>query len=283
MQIEYNKAKIETALLQFTKATGINAVFLKSDFSSFAIGQGNRKAVPNNYCESIQASENGKCRCRGSDRALLSKCAKTRIPEIHICHAGLVDVAVPIVYDEEIIGYILLGQMKEDKPFSDIKPYLKDLPLSLKTMEKQYEELSLFDPERISSIVSIAEMLAKFLLLENLLKPRFDFGIHTAVEYINDNLKSCLHLSEITHRCGLSKNTLYRGFLKEFGMTVGEYITKKRIEKAEKLLSETRLSIEEISVESGFSSAAYFAAIFKKHRGLSPLKFRKTRLNDEIQ
>ncbi len=282
MQIEYNKSKIERALLQFTKATGINAVFLKSDFSPLATANGNKKTVPNNYCESIQSTEKGKCRCHDSDRMLLTKCAKTRNPETHICHAGLVDVAVPIIYNEEIIGYILLGQMKEDKPFVGIKPYLEDLPLGLKTMEKQYEELALFDPERISSIVSVAEMLAKFLLLENLLKPRFDFGIHAAVEYINDNLKSGLTLTEITRRCGLSKNILYRGFLEEFGMTVGKYITNKRIEKAEELLSETELPIEEISLETGFSSAAYFAATFKRYKGISPLKFRKTRQKDEI-
>ena len=84
----------------------------------------------------------------------------------------------------------------------------------------------------------------------------------------------------IAEKGNVSKNTLYRGFKAAFGTTVSEYINQKRVEKAEKLLLGTDLSVEEISQQTGFSSSAYFAANFKRIKGISPLKFRKERRSE---
>jgi AraC-like DNA-binding protein/ligand-binding sensor protein len=277
VNIDYDKNKIKTALGQFTKATGINAVFIKKDFSQLEPDIKRQLFFAHNYCNSIQSTEKGRLSCQRSDEILLLRCAKSRKPETHICHAGLVDVAVPLIYHAEIIGYLVLGQMREETAFSCLESYLRSLSLDLEVMKKQYDELTVFDPLKIESIVSIAEMLAKYLLFENSLRPSFGYGVQEAVDYINSNLKEKMTINKISHESGLSKNTLYRGFMKEFGMTIGEYITEKRIEKAEKLLLETDLSVEEIAFETGFSGSAYFGANFKKARGISPLKFRKTR------
>ena len=277
MQINYDKRKIETALGHFTKATGINVQFLKSDFSSLGVVYS-----ANGYCECVHSSEKGRNGCIKSDEELLMRCKASRKPETHVCHAGLVDVAVPIILDGDIAGYLILGQMKENKPFGDLEKYLKDLSLDTEMMAERYEALTTFDPLRIESIVSISEMLAKYLLLENSLKPQFGFSVQTAVDYITENLAEPLSVENIARKCGVSKNTLYRSFADETGMTVGEYITQKRVEKAENLLISTDMSVEQIANETGFATAAYFGALFKKLNGISPLKFRKERQQSEV-
>ena len=271
MQINYDKAKIEAALNHFTNATGINVKLIKSDFSSLDIN-----CCTNSYCEIIHSTKEGKNRCLNSDKALLTKCSLSRHPETHLCHAGLIDVAVPIILEDDILGYLILGQMKENKPFSSVEKQLKDLSLDMRMISKKYDELAIFNPSKIESIVSVSEMLAKFILFENSLKPRFDYSVQSAVEYINTHLNEALSIKHLTVKCGVSKNTLYRGFKKEFGITIGEYITKKRLEEACELLSTTNLSVEQIAEQIGFSTASYLSAIFKKNKGISPLRFRKT-------
>ena len=64
-----------------------------------------------------------------------------------------------------------------------------------------------------------------------------------------------------------------------YNCTVKEYLNSKRIEKAAQMLLMTELSMDEISREVGFNSAAYFSKLFKKYKGISPLKYRKTNAN----
>ena len=67
---------------------------------------------------------------------------------------------------------------------------------------------------------------------------------------------------------------LSREFHKHFHMTIGEYIRKRRIEHASELLSNSELSMAEIASTCGFSDQSHFCALFKKHSGMTPAKFR---------
>ncbi len=276
MQINYDREKITAALKDFVSATGINIQFLSSNFVSLG-----RAMQKNNYCSEIQSTVCGKKACSCSDKVLLEKCSTTKRPEMHLCHAGLMDVAVPIIYEGELIAYLILGQMKTEKAFDDIKEYLLSLGLSCDIMKQHYDGLVTFDPERIKSVARVAEMLSKFILLENMLNADYK-DVQKAVEYIDENLGNALSVEIITKNGCLSKNALYRGFKREFNMTVSRYITAKRIEKAENLLISTDMSIEDISSAVGFSTAAYFAANFKALKGVSPLKYRNSLQNKPI-
>jgi transcriptional regulator GlxA family with amidase domain len=56
-----------------------------------------------------------------------------------------------------------------------------------------------------------------------------------------------------------------------------EYRLFTRISRAKELLSSSKMSIESIAAECGFSSANYFSLIFKKEVGISPRSYRKMR------
>lgn len=67
---------------------------------------------------------------------------------------------------------------------------------------------------------------------------------------------------------------LAREFRRHYQMTVGEYVRKRRIDHASHLLGHSRLSLAEISRVCGFSDQSHFCALFKRHTGLTPAKFR---------
>jgi AraC-like DNA-binding protein len=61
------------------------------------------------------------------------------------------------------------------------------------------------------------------------------------------------------------------------GVTIGEFVLTRRIEKAKELLAFRELSIESVSYDCGFSSRAYFDNTFKKRVGITPVDYRKFR------
>lgn len=58
-------------------------------------------------------------------------------------------------------------------------------------------------------------------------------------------------------------------------MPVTEYINRKRIEAACRLLSETQLSVQEISEKVGFSDKSHFYRMFSKFMGGTPAEYRE--------
>lgn len=72
-------------------------------------------------------------------------------------------------------------------------------------------------------------------------------------------------------------NTAYLGqaFKKCHGITVSEYITKKRMDYAQLLMKDRALSIEQIADMTGISDYFYFNKLYKKYKGITPGKARK--------
>ncbi len=272
MIINYDIQKIDKVLQDFYNATGINMDLLKDDFTFV----GNKSFWENKkYCKAIQSTEEGRRACICSDTTLFKKISISKKAEMHVCHAGLIDASVPIIYNDVIIGYIIFGQMRTDTDFSVFKNYIAGLGLDEKLMEKYYSEISSFDQDKIQSISHLAEIIVKHVLLENMLKPGFDEAIQTAINYIDKNLDKPLTIQSISKNINLSKSVLYRRFRTCFNCTVNEYINKKRIDLSVDLLMKGDLSLEEIAQKIGFTSGSYFSKIFKKEKGISPLKYKK--------
>ena len=270
--MNYDIEKINTILSDFYHATGINMDLRREDFS-FINNQSfweNRR-----YCKMIQQTERGRAACLHSDECLFRKSRESKGLAMLCCHGGLTDIAEPILYGEEILGYVIFGQLRSEGNFEKIRDYIASLGLSAAEMEEYYHQIPYYSSEQIKSIAHIAKILLKHILLENILQPHFDENIQRAIGYIDENLEQPLSVSEICKNANLSKSALYRGFQRALQSTVWEYIHQKRIERAAVLLRKTDLSIEELAQRLGYTGGSYFSKLFKKRMGCSPLQYKK--------
>lgn len=105
--------------------------------------------------------------------------------------------------------------------------------------------------------------------------------IQSAVRYISENYASELTLTMLARNFGSSESHFSRQFKSFTGFGVNEYIRTVRVKNAEKLLTTTKLAVTEISQQCGFNSSSYFAAVFKKVRGISPYDVRRKRREQE--
>ena len=165
--------------------------------------------------------------------------------------------------------------MRRGEAPSGLTEYFEKLGLDKNDTYELYSNIPLINNEKISSISNIAIMIVKYILLENMVSADPDENIQRAITYINDNLDKELNVSTVCKNANISKSSLYQKFHSRFGCTLSEYINRRRISESVKLLHSSSLSIDEISLKVGFSSASYYSKTFKKQMGLSPLKYRR--------
>lgn len=272
MVIHYDMEQLEKALHDFNLATGVTIDLLKEDFTPVV----QNRATFKGYCYRVQTSEVGRRCCRASDEILLKRCRDSRKTEVSCCWAGLINVATPIFCADEIVGYIIFGQIRGDLEFEVLQSMLEGLGLDSTLMRRLYGNAVFCDSEKIECLCSIAGMLIHHILFQNMLRPDWDQGLQTVLSYIAEHLSEPLSVQEISKATGCSKSVLYKKFHQALGCTVSEYINNQRVEQAKTLMKTTDLSMEVISQEVGFTSVSYFSRTFKRLTGSSPLQFKKS-------
>jgi len=106
-------------------------------------------------------------------------------------------------------------------------------------------------------------------------KNRYPKSVALCLDYIYDNLHTKISLEKLAEITKLSPAYLSKLFHKEVGLTVSEYITKKRIEAAGNMLKFSEYSCLDISEYLCFSSESHFIQVFKKHTGYTPKAYRE--------
>jgi AraC family transcriptional regulator, transcriptional activator of pobA len=94
------------------------------------------------------------------------------------------------------------------------------------------------------------------------------------LQYLEENHDKEIRINEAAAMINVSPSHFYRVFKKITGKTLIEYINTLRIYKAESLLGNTQLSIEEIAEKVGFTSATYFGRVFQQYKNYSPSVYR---------
>lgn len=100
--------------------------------------------------------------------------------------------------------------------------------------------------------------------------------LHAAREYIIEHFAENCSLERIANEVNLSPNYLHTAFKEAFGETPYAYVTKKRIEKAKRLIAAGQASMLDIALETGFCSQSHFNKVFKSQTGMTPKEFRSS-------
>ena len=101
--------------------------------------------------------------------------------------------------------------------------------------------------------------------------------ISKALLFIYSNYMNRLSLTDIAKAIHINSSYLSALFKKEMGSTITSYIQNLRLEKATKKLSNTNLSVTEISLACGFENPSYFTKLYKEKYGKTPRQHRADR------
>lgn len=153
----------------------------------------------------------------------------------------------------------------EDVVFAVNKP----LTLYLAFIEAQLEQQVITELEQ-AMFNTFYHLLSNHRLLTKL-----DSRIANVLAYIEQHLDESLGITVLANIAHLSNTQLKVLFKRQTGLTVMNYITKMRMEKAQALLIHTDYPLQIIGELVGYAEPSTFSRKFKQHVGLSPSKFKQ--------
>jgi AraC family transcriptional regulator len=100
--------------------------------------------------------------------------------------------------------------------------------------------------------------------------------LQQVIDFIRSNIGSELSLTDIAAVINMSSYHFAHLFKETTGETPHQYVVRFRLEEAQKLLRETKLSTLEIALAIGYNSPSHFSAQFKRYFGVSPIQYRRS-------
>jgi len=93
--------------------------------------------------------------------------------------------------------------------------------------------------------------------------------------FVDRNLGQPIGVEDLTRVAGVGHSTLSELCQRELGMPPAEFVTRRKLDEAKRLLLETELPVREVSQRLGFSSERYFSSVFRRYHPEPPGRFRK--------
>lgn len=135
--------------------------------------------------------------------------------------------------------------------------------------------------EEISELNNLSDLyqwiLSRMKYISNRIQEKKDQKCSALVERTKTLLKSNytdeLTLEGVARVQNISPQYLSKLFKEETGYTFVEFLTRLRIEYAQKLMMDSEFSIKEICYKVGYSDPNYFSRLFRKQTGFMPKTF----------
>lgn len=145
----------------FAYATGFGVVFIDKEGNH--IGEGSNFT---DFCKQINCTEEGAKCCARSNCQAVNIALKTQKPSIYICHAGLVNIEIPLICDGCYAGAVTAGQVfcSEDGYYpqdfhSNVSQWLSDEKLS-----EYYKKIKTLTPQQIEAVATALANISNYIL-----------------------------------------------------------------------------------------------------------------------
>jgi AraC-like DNA-binding protein len=86
-----------------------------------------------------------------------------------------------------------------------------------------------------------------------------------------------VRISDVAKSFEMHPHYFATAFRKAFGLSPKSFAINCRLQRASDLLADSRLSVSQVALESGFTDQAHFAREFRRHTGVTPTRFREAR------
>jgi AraC family transcriptional regulator len=93
-------------------------------------------------------------------------------------------------------------------------------------------------------------------------------------EYIEQSLESTLSIHALAEVVGMSAHYFADLFRQSTGFTPHQYVSHRRVARAQQLLANADLTLAEVAYRCGFTSQSQFTTLFRRFTGITPGKFR---------
>ena len=265
--------RAEDLIRCFYQISGMEVVVQNANFRTVT----SKRCLPGNLCTLIHRAPICLDMCRASDKERFRLASESHDPLIYVCPFGMTKTHIPIMKNDEKLGYIFCPMGFVDGDDEQIARHILSIApsLSYEAVLSEIQTMPHLSHEDFRAYHAILSLIAEEIARSNLFEDSPPSVARQTKDYIRTHLSDKITLADISWHLHCSTVTVTEHFKKEFGLTVMEYVTKKRIEHAQKLLRETDQTIKEVAALSGFPDTEYFSRCFKKMHGCPPGEWKR--------
>jgi len=266
----------------FHKATGVALTLTPpgrlNDLHSF-------ETSGNQFCNLISRSPTGCEACLQAENRVKQSAARNLTAQQVYCYAGLTIVAVPVMIGGRHVATLVGGQVFRREPtqrdFTMVAKMLGGLNGDHeKKVRRAYFETPVVTVERFQAIIQLLNVFAQYLA-EFASRCMITSGsdeptaVASAKRFVQTHAEEPVTLTQVARHVHVSPFYFCKLFKKTTGMTLTEYVSRVRVEKAKTLLVDPSARISEIVYASGFGSIPQFNCVFKRLVGMPPTQYRE--------
>lgn len=218
-------------------------------------------------------------KCDDCAANLCSACALLKHPNIYKCHAGLTEVAAPLIDNDIIIGYVIYGQITNEPNrelfIEDVLSQCHEYGLSDSEVLESINTVRYYSNDQLSSTLVIINALISYIVLKRMIYISGKPIELQLIEYIENNLCADLSVPALCKKFSISKSALYSYTKTYMPEGISKYVRWRRLEAAKnEIIKHPDKPLWKIAEETGFERYDYFLRLFKSQTGTSAGKLK---------
>ena len=269
--------KLKTALVDFHTISGMHVAVMDREYRSICFARNDG----NNFCDYIHKASKCLDICLSSDTARLKSVAEKGELTVYTCPFGIFEAIYPIVKDREMIGFLFLAmgvEQGEHHKKNVVEQALYAAPnLDREILYRCVEQFPCHSYEKFESYARMLPILAEYIAANDLLSDDRESLGQLVKSYVKNNISKKITLADLSWNLHCSTVTLTEHFKREFGITIMQYVTEKKMSLAERMLADPTNTVNDVAEACGFTDVEYFSRCFKGYHGMSPVAWRKQR------
>lgn len=243
------------------------------------------------FCQLMRADPVSAPHCSHCDRYCGYEGLKHPEPKIMRCHAGLAIFSLPLLFDDNLSGFVI-GGLAQLVDAQGVEVIMAGDERWRKQPEKRHA-MSCLPVVDIQTLRATANLLR--FILQNYCPsdgqqplstaspgdgryqyiPRYHNVMARALEYIDRHLYDPLSLDSVAAQVYLSPHYFGRIFKKHTGVSFKHWVNQQKMRKAEELLRDNQRSIDSIARKLSYPQTRYFCQVFRGIYQISPQMFRR--------
>lgn len=274
MSLVFQDSELNELMKDFYLLTGIRIILIDANQEEIAC----YPPFEETFCADLRKNKGFNEKCIDCDRKAFARCKKSKTLDIYKCHAGLIDATVPIFDGDRLLGYMMLGQITNERDKAAFQEKMIELCKECgieDDLSDKIKKIKYRNERQIKAASKILETCAHYIHLKEIIKPSGQQLIDAIDRYIDDHISEDISIGRLCEEFHIGRTHLYEVMHTAIDGGIANYIKHKRLKRAETLIKTTSMSVAEISCAVGFMDYNYFSHVFKLEYGIPPKAFKK--------
>ena len=274
MALWFHEAELLALMQDFYTVTGMRLILFDEQYEELFSYPQKEKTL----CFCLRKNTEFDSKCRESDALSFERCKKTGAVHIFKCHAGLSEATAPITENGHIIGYMMFGQVTDNKNKEEFFEEMTELCRVFGVtddLSAAIKKIKYRNDAQLRAAARILDAYVHYVQLKEIVHPSGQLLIDSIDRFLDAHMREEITVDRICEEFDISRTRLYDIIRPYTKRGIASYIKRKRLAYAKHLLTATSLSVAEVSDAAGFSDYNYFLRVFKQTYGISCGKLRK--------